>query len=236
MAEMYDIDVRTNERRDSQEDIIAKSELDPVWVRRGNIISAISIALTLASAIAGIVIAVKDGSIAVLSYGIESALDIVTSVIVLWRLRDTHVVHLPQEHLNFQSKRDTQAAVVISFLFFALGTYLCVHSIVNLYHHEAPDTAVAMIVLAAISIVAYALLGAAKFIVAKNLNSLAFRKDALVTFSSCILSTGILVGGLVYHNHPNAFWIDATVALMVGVWMAFYGLSSIATNPWSTTD
>jgi len=219
-----------------EENIINKDELDPIWVRRGVIISYISIVITLGSAVAGITIAAVDHTISVLSYGIESALDIVTSSLVIWRLRDTSFTTIPSEGAEFASKRDLQAAVMISFLFFGLGCYLSAQSIYNLVEKDAPDTAQSMIALAGVSILVYLLLGGAKLIISRRLKSTAFRKDALITFSSCILSLGILIGGIVFHINKSQFWIDASVALAVALWMAFYGLGTIIRNPWWTRE
>lgn len=55
-------------------------------------IQIVSIVLTLAASASGIAISTLDHSLSVLSYGLENLIDVITSSIILWRLRDASVV------------------------------------------------------------------------------------------------------------------------------------------------
>jgi len=56
-----------------------------VWTRHAITISWISIAITMATGVIGIACAVLYGSMAMLGYGLESFVDVFSSVIVVWR-------------------------------------------------------------------------------------------------------------------------------------------------------
>jgi len=56
-----------------------------VWTRHAIAISWVSIAVTLLTGVAGITCAVLYGSMAMLGYGLESFVDVFSSVIVVWR-------------------------------------------------------------------------------------------------------------------------------------------------------
>ncbi|ELR18103.1 uncharacterized protein ACA1_368040 [Acanthamoeba castellanii str. Neff] len=205
------------------------------WVRWAIIVSWASVVIDLAFGFISLFIAIADKSVGIFGFSLENFLDVVTSLLIIWRFggfsREELVVGDPV-YDDKMEKREQRAEVLIALLFVLLGGLTCLIALIVLYEKESPDDVIAVIIVAAVSIVVLAVLAVAKFRLATALHSQAFRQDAWVTTISCILSVGLLAGSVIYHIDNDIWFIDCLVALPLGGALLIYGLKTLCTRQW----
>jgi divalent metal cation (Fe/Co/Zn/Cd) transporter len=205
------------------------------WVRWAIIVSWASVFIDLAFGFISLYIAIADKSVGIFGFSLENFLDVVTSLLIIWRFggfsREALIVGDPVFDDKME-KREQRAEVLIALLFVLLGGLTCLIALIVLYEKESPDDVLSVIVVAAISIVVLALLAVAKFRLASALNSQSFRQDAFVTTISCILSIGLMAGSIIYHINNDIWYIDCLVALPLGGVLLLYGLKTLLTRKW----
>eukprot|EP00658_Telonema_sp_P-2_P034607 TRINITY_DN2524_c0_g2_i2.p1 TRINITY_DN2524_c0_g2~~TRINITY_DN2524_c0_g2_i2.p1 ORF type:complete len:336 (+),score=90.44 TRINITY_DN2524_c0_g2_i2:133-1140(+) len=203
-----------------------------VWRRRAVRISWVSIGLTMASGIAGIVIFAITGSTAMLGYGLESFVDVFSSAVVLWRFS---LDLKPLEGDGIQHSKDLmiyatekKAGVMIAFTFVAIALVVGGQAIGHMAHHTNPDDHMWLVIFAGISFLAFMALGLGKYMIADALESSAMLKDAYCSIAVSVLSLGVMISVLIYRNEHSIWFLDAVIALIVSVVLFVYGVRTIA--------
>jgi divalent metal cation (Fe/Co/Zn/Cd) transporter len=115
--------------------------------RRGLWLEGTTIAWTVAVATIAVTAGIAASSIALIGLGLESALEMVAAVIVIWRLR------------GGAAERESRALRLIAVTFLAGAVYLLVESVHELVshthsHHSVPGLAVAAAALAVMPVLA----------------------------------------------------------------------------------
>lgn len=140
------------------------------------------------------------GSIALIGFGLDSAIEVSSGAVMLWRLRIN-----PDRERREQAERRALKLVGISFL--ALAAYVAVDASKSLITREPPDESWVGIGLAVLSLIVMPLLARAKRRVAAQLGSGAMRADFEADGDLCLSfrhssgriaserSRGMVVGG-----------------------------------------
>lgn len=144
------------------------------------------------------------GSIALIGFGVDTLIEILSSLVLLWRLLSIH----PDE----QRERIALKLVGVSFLL--LAAYVGYEAVSSLVLKKAPETSFAGIVLALLAIFVMPLLARAKRRAAGRLNSAALSADSRQS-SICAYLSSILLGGLVLNAAFNWWWADPVAALIM---------------------
>jgi divalent metal cation (Fe/Co/Zn/Cd) transporter len=142
------------------------------------------------------------GSIALLSFGLDSVIEVSSGAILLWRLRTD------------SGRRERLALRLVGVSFLLLAAYVAVESGLTLRQREAPQHSVAGIVLAAASLIVMPLLARAKRRVAAGLVSNALHADSRQT-DLCAYLSAILLGGLVLNLLLGWWWADPVAGLLM---------------------
>eukprot|EP01121_Diplochlamys_sp_Union-15-3_P022337 TRINITY_DN9470_c0_g1_i5.p1 TRINITY_DN9470_c0_g1~~TRINITY_DN9470_c0_g1_i5.p1 ORF type:complete len:145 (-),score=14.49 TRINITY_DN9470_c0_g1_i5:503-937(-) len=108
------------------------------WIRRAIIVSWISIFLTSISAILGFIF--STGSSAMLSFSLESLVDVVTTAFVLWRFWGGDDMRDPARAITLEN-REKKASVLIAFTLMITAIIVGVQAIVHLASHTKPENA-----------------------------------------------------------------------------------------------
>jgi divalent metal cation (Fe/Co/Zn/Cd) transporter len=153
----------------------------------------------------GISAAIVAGSVALLGFGIDSAIEGLASVIVIWRFTSARRVSEDAERL-------AQKAVGISF--FLLAPYIAQDAVRALIAGDHPATSWVGIGLSVSSIVAMPLLGRAKHRIGSLLGSAATAGEGTQNMLCAYLAAGVLAG-LVANATFGLWWIDPAVALAI---------------------
>jgi divalent metal cation (Fe/Co/Zn/Cd) transporter len=162
---------------------------------------------------------VVAGSIALVGFGLDSAIEVVSSLAALWRLRrDT------DEAAREAAERRTLR--VIGACFVLLAAYVLYDAVSALAVREAPGHSLVGIVLAALSLVVMPLLVRSKRRVATRLGSGALEAEARQT-RVCAYLSAILLAGLGLNTWLGWWWADPVAGLGMVPLIAWEGWQAL---------
>jgi divalent metal cation (Fe/Co/Zn/Cd) transporter len=176
-------------------------------VQRGIALEYITIGWNVLECVIAIVAGLIAGSVALVGFGFDSAIESISGSVLLWRLhaerRGQHIETLERRALRL---------VGVSFLI--LAAYIAFDSLKTLWTREQPERSTVGIALAILSLVGMPLLARAKRNAAADLNSAALKADARQTWLCGYLSA-ILLGGLLLNALLGWWWADPIAALVM---------------------
>ena len=188
---------------------VAHRRLDPGerdrLIRRAKALSWISLAYMTAEGAVAITAALLAGSIALLGFGLDSAIEALASVIVIWRFTGTR-------RLSHDAERDAERLVAISF--FLLAPYIAQDAIRALTDGEHANTSWLGIGLSISSIIVMPQLGNAKHRIGQRLGSGATTGEGTQNMLCAYLAAGVLIG-LTLNAALGLWWADPAVALAI---------------------
>jgi divalent metal cation (Fe/Co/Zn/Cd) transporter len=176
----------------------------PDAIRRIQRVQTVTIAWMSVEAVVSLFAAWRARSPALLAFGGDSAIELFSAVVVLWRFR-VSAAHGGAER---------RAARVAGALLFALAAYIAVTSVTSLLGYSEPKpTLLGMAILVAATVV-MPRLAKAKRRLAKATGSAALRADAAQSALCAYLSLIALVG-LAINAFWHVKWSDPVAALAV---------------------
>jgi divalent metal cation (Fe/Co/Zn/Cd) transporter len=174
-------------------------------VQRGLRLSYLSIAYNALEAVASLIAGLASGSVALVSFGFDSAIEVTASGAAQWRLRaDVH------ERRRERAERITRR--VVGWCFLALAVYVVVDSAKTLWRQERPEPTVVGIAILTLSVVVMPLLARAKRRVARALRSGALESEATQT-ALCAYLSAIALVGIALNALLGWWWADPAAAL-----------------------
>jgi DNA-binding transcriptional ArsR family regulator len=160
--------------------------------------------MTVEGAVA-ITAALIAGSVALLGFGIDSAIEALASVIVIWRFTGSR-------RLYEQAEQRAQKAVAISF--FLLAPYVAQDAVRALIAAQHPSVTWVGIGLSVSSIVVMPLLGRAKHRIGERLGSGAIAGEGAQNVLCAYMAAGVVVG--LGANAAFGWWsLDPMIALAI---------------------
>jgi len=191
-----------------------------ILLRRGLRLSALSILISAVLGGMAVVTALSSGSLALLGFGFDSAIDSVASVALVWRFR----IEGREPHRAERVERIAEG--VVGSVLIALGGYLAISAIRALIAQDHPEpTLVGTAVLVA-SILVLPPLAVAKFRTAQELDSGALRADSILTAIAALLA-GIGAVSLGLAQALGLLWADNVGALVVAAIVVREGWGSV---------
>ena len=173
--------------------------------RRARLLSWASLAYMGLEGVVAVVAGVVAGSIALIGFGIDSAIEGFASVVIVWRFTGSRT-------LSEAAERKAQKLVAIQF--FILAPYVGVEAIRSLINADRPEESVVGIALAVSSLVIMPLLGRAKQRLARRIGSSATASEGKQNLLCAYLAAALLVG-LLGNALFGAWWLDPVVALLI---------------------
>jgi divalent metal cation (Fe/Co/Zn/Cd) transporter len=150
---------------------------------------------------------VSAGSVSLIGFGIDSAIEVSSGLILAWRLRQER-----RDGCTQGSDRLATRAIAVSFV--VLAAYVAVESARDLAGGTRPDESLVGISLAALSLVVMPALARAKRRLAPTLGSQAVAADATQT-DLCALLSGVVLVGLLAHAALGWWWADPVAGLAI---------------------
>jgi divalent metal cation (Fe/Co/Zn/Cd) transporter len=150
-----------------------------------------------------IIAALAAGSVALLGFGIDSTIEGLASVIVIWRFTGSRRV-------SEQAEEWAQKLVAVSF--FLLAPYIAQDAIRTLLSGERPSSSWVGIGLSISSIVIMPLLGRAKQRIGQRLGSAATAGEGAQNMLCAYMAAGVLAG-LLTNALFGWWWLDPAIAL-----------------------
>jgi divalent metal cation (Fe/Co/Zn/Cd) transporter len=173
--------------------------------RRVKLLSWLSLAwMTIEGAVA-IGAGIVASSIALVGFGLDSVIEGVASVIIIWRFTGTRV---------FSHTAEERAQKLVAVQFFLLAPYVGFESVKTLVAGEHADASWVGIGLAVGSVILMPLLGIAKQRLADQLGSAATAGEGRQNML-CAYLAGALLVGLLGNALVGAWWLDPTVGLLI---------------------
>jgi divalent metal cation (Fe/Co/Zn/Cd) transporter len=175
-------------------------------LRRGVTLESVTIGYNALEGLIAIAAGLAAGSVALTGFGVDSAIEVTSGVLLWWRLR----AELGAAALG--PTVESRAARGAGVLLLALAVYLAVESGRRLLTGDPPEESLIGIVLTAVSLVVMPLLARAKLRTAAALGSRALRADAHETIVCAWLSLTTLLG-LGLNAAFGWWWADPLAAL-----------------------
>jgi divalent metal cation (Fe/Co/Zn/Cd) transporter len=145
------------------------------------------------------------GSVALIGFGLDSAVEGFASAIIVWRFTGSRV---------FSSAAEARAQKLVALQFFVLAPYVAFESVQAVATGERAEVSWLGIALSASSVVVMPVLGIAKQRIAEQIGSAATkgegRQNMLCAYLAAALLLGLLANALV-----GASWLDPAIGLLI---------------------
>lgn len=179
----------------------------PALIRRGKLLEYATVGYNTLEGIIAVGAGIFAGSVALVGFGFDSAIEVISGLTLLWRLY-ADVNEAERERVEQRALR------IVGWSFLLLAAYVLFDAGKSLIRREPPDESIVGIVLAAVSLVVMPLLVRAKRRVAKAIGSRALEADATQT-ALCTWLSAILLGGLLLNALAGWWWADPVAALVM---------------------
>lgn len=189
-------------------------------VRRGLLLNYITIGYNVVEAIISVAAGVVSGSVALVSFGVDSGIEVTSSLAAHWRLR----ADIDPEDRE-RVERTTHRIIGASFL--ALAGYVVVESATTLWQREAPEASPVGLAVLVLSVLIMPVIARASRRVARALGSRALEADAAQT-SVCAYLSVIALAGVGLNAAMGWWWADPVAALGMVPILAKEGLEGIS--------
>jgi len=189
-----------------------------VLTRRGQRLEYFTIGWNSIEALAAIITGLLAGSIALIGFGLDSMIEVVSGAALLWRL------HRDVDEQQ-REKAERFALWIVGSCFMALAAYITLDSLRSLVFRKSPEHSLIGIVVAIAAMVVMPVLGRAKRDVARQLGSAAMHSDARQA-DFCMYLSAILLGGLVLNVWLGWWWADPLAALIMVPLIAKEGIGA----------
>ncbi|XP_077583506.1 transmembrane protein 163a [Stigmatopora nigra] len=179
-------------------------------------VSWISIVVTLILAVTAFTVSFMRHSASAFGFAFDATLDVLSSIIVLWRYSNAAAVH--------SAHREYIACVVLGIVFLLCSLCIlgkAIHNLVTKMHPEVDDF------LFSVSIVSgfvCTILAVAKFMLGKVLTSRALITDGFNSLVGGIMGFTILISAQVYKDHPDVWFLDGVIGAIIGLVIFAYGV------------
>lgn len=177
-------------------------------LRRGVWLEYFTVGWNSLEAVIAIGAGLLAGSIALVGFGLDSIIEVVSGAVLLSRLR----AELTGADSEASERAERRALFVVGISFFVLGAYILYESGKKLWLRERPDESLVGLALAVLSLVVMPALAFAKHRTAKRLGSRALAADATET-AICSYFSLTLVVGLGLNAWLGWWWADPLAAL-----------------------
>jgi len=187
--------------------------------RRGRTLQYLTITWNSAECVVALVAGFLAGSVALVGFGFDSAIEVTSSIAALWRLRwDADKARREAaERLTLR---------VIGTCFLLLAAYVTYDAVQTLTEQRAPEHSSVGIVLAALSLIVMPVLVHFKRRIASQLGSGALEAEARQT-RVCAYLSAILLAGLGLNAWLGWWWADPVAGLLMVPLIAWEGWQAL---------
>lgn len=176
--------------------------------RRALRLEYFTIGWNVLEAIVAIGAGVVAGSVALVGFGVDSGIEVISAVGLWWRLRTAG----PDATVAEESAAEHRALYIVAATFFLLAAYIAYEAGMALLGREEPDRSTVGLVLSVLSLLIMPLLAWWKQRTGRQMHSRALVADSVETWVCSYLSLALLAGvGL--HQLFGWWWADAVGAL-----------------------
>jgi len=177
--------------------------------KKGLRLEYFTVGYNILEAIGAIVFGGLAASIALIGFGLDSIVESLSGLVLIWRLKK-HGKISPEA----EERIEKRATKFVAVTFFILGLYILSEAIRKLILAEAAEPSLAGIIIAVASLIIMPLLSWQKYKTARRIDSRALAADAKETLACSFLSVALLLG--LGANYLFGFWqADPIVGLII---------------------
>jgi divalent metal cation (Fe/Co/Zn/Cd) transporter len=173
--------------------------------RRVRFLSWLSLGVITAEGAIAITAGILASSIALIGFGLDSVVEGMASLIIVWRFTGRRL---------FSNAAEDRAQRLVAIQFFLLAPYVAFESVRALIGGEHPDVSWLGIGLSVASLISMPILGIAKERLADQLGSAATKGEGRQNML-CAYLAGALLVGLLGNALLGAWWLDPVVGLLI---------------------
>jgi divalent metal cation (Fe/Co/Zn/Cd) transporter len=188
----------------------ASAQASPAYLRlarQARLLSWASLAYMALEGLVGVIAGIAAGSIALIGFGIDSAIEGFASVIIVWRFTGAR---------TFSHAAEEKAQKLVAVAFFLLAPYVAFEAVRSMVVGSHAEESVVGIALAASSLVLMPVLGRAKQRIGRRIGSSATASEGKQNLLCAYLAAALLVG-LLGNALFGAWWLDPAVGLLIAV-------------------
>jgi divalent metal cation (Fe/Co/Zn/Cd) transporter len=182
-------------------------------IRRGLLLEYTTLSWNVVGTVVVVTAAVIARSVALAGFGLDSLIEILASVVVVWQLKGAEDHH---EHIALR---------MIAGAFFALSVYIVLQLAVTLFSHLHPSHSLLGIIWLAATLLAMLLLAYGKRVTGQQLDNVVLSTEAHVTLIDAYLAAAVLLG-LALNQFFDWWWADPIAALIIVYYAMREGLSA----------
>ena len=177
--------------------------------KKGLRLEYFTVGYNILEAIASIIFGSIAGSIALIGFGLDSIVELLSGLVLIWRLRQHGKISEAAEE-----RIEKRATRFVALTFLILGFYVLFESVKKLVVAEIPEPSLPGIVIAILAIIVMPILTWQKYKTGKQINSQALVADSKETLACFFLSMALLLG--LGANYLFGFWqADPIVGLII---------------------
>lgn len=189
--------------------------------KRALALSWFTVLYNIVEGVVSLVFSALSGSIALAGFGIDSFIESLSGVIMIWRFRKHDLMSDEEE-----SRVEAIATRLVGYTFFVFAAYVTFESLKSLIAVEPPDASLPGIVIAAISLITMPTLYILKIRTADEIGSRGLRADAKETLACTMLSVSLLIG-LGVHYAFGLWWADPVTGLVIAYYLVREGRETL---------
>ena len=174
--------------------------------RRAKLLSWVSLGYMTFEGAVAIAAGLVAGSVALIGFGIDSAIEGFASLVIVWRFTGHRLL---SDHAEQRAQR------LVAIQFFLLAPYITFEAVKALVAGEHPDASPVGIALSITSLAFMPYLGRAKQRIGEAMGSVATKGEGRQNMLCAYLSAALLVG-LAGNAALGLWWLDPAVGLVIG--------------------
>ncbi len=182
----------------------------------------ITLGYSLIEATLSLIVGVLSGSIALLSFGLDSLAEAMSGLVLIWRLRRQRDITSAEE----EDRLERRAEKLVGLSFLLLTGYILYEVAKMLLTHSIPSPTLLGIFIALAALILMPILAYRKYILGRELNMNSLIADAKETLVCSLLSLALLAGLI-----ANYFWglwhIDPLVSILIALFLLREGLELV---------
>ncbi|XP_010210380.1 PREDICTED: transmembrane protein 163, partial [Tinamus guttatus] len=180
-------------------------------------VSWVSIIVTLALAVAAFTVSVMRYSASSFGFAFDATLDVLSSVIVLWRYSNAAAVH--------SAHREYIYVCNILFILFILSSIcIVIKAIHDLAKKVLPEVDDFLYSVSVLSGILCTVLAVIKFMLGKVLTSRALITDGFNSLVGGIMGFSILLSAEVFKHNSSVWFLDGSIGVLIGLTIFAYGI------------
>ncbi|XP_048885888.1 transmembrane protein 163-like [Brienomyrus brachyistius] len=179
-------------------------------------VSWISIVVTIILAITSFTVSFMRYSASAFGFAFDATLDVLSSIIVLWRYSNAAAIHSAQ--------REYMACAILGVVFILSSLCIMGKAIHDLSTKLLPEVGSLLFSVSIMSGMVCTALAVVKFMLGKVLTSRALITDGFNSLVGGIMGFSILISAEVFKHHPTVWYLDGTTGVLIGLIILAYGV------------